>query len=52
MSVNNIVIFIIARMLKAQIIASPKIAWLYWKDYSYGFPDGRILVHFILMLNG
>jgi len=50
--VNNIVVFIIARMLKAQIIASRKTAWLYWKGYCYGFLDRRILVHFELTLNG
>lgn len=49
---NNIVVFIFARMLKAQITASRIIAWLYWKDYCYGFSDGRILVHFELSLNG
>jgi len=49
---NNIVVFIIARTLKTQITASRKIAWLFWKDYCYGFSDRRILVHFRLTLNG
>jgi len=49
---KNIVVFIFARLLKAQITASRKIAWLYWKDYCYGFSDVRILVHFDLSLNG
>jgi len=49
---NNIVVFIFARLSKAQDTASRKIVWLYWKDYCYGGSDGRILVHFELMLNG
>jgi len=49
---NNIVVFIFARMLKAQITDSRKIAWLYWKGYCYGSSDKRILVHFELRLNG